>query len=110
MSPLVGLVVTQTALDNLARFPSKIRIQLIKKTKALILDPHPPGSKKLQGVKTDRGEPVYRRRSGDYRILYVVRSNPREVMVIEIDHRKDVYRMASDRKSLAGPMKTDECK
>jgi mRNA-degrading endonuclease RelE of RelBE toxin-antitoxin system len=33
---------------------------------------------------------VWRIRSGVYRILYVVR--PAEIIVIDIDHRKDVYR------------------
>jgi len=31
-------------------------------------------------------------RSGDYRILYVVRKNPGEVIVLDIDNRKDVYK------------------
>ena len=92
MSPLTGLVITKAALDNLAAFPHKIRAQLIKKAKALILNPHPSGSKKLQGITTDEDEPIYRQRSGDYRILYVVRTNPGEVIVLDIDARKDVYR------------------
>lgn len=66
MSPLMGLVIAQGALDNLATFPYKIRAQLIKKAKALILNPRPPGSKKLKGIATDDGEPVYRQRSGNY--------------------------------------------
>ncbi|MCI0561118.1 MAG: type II toxin-antitoxin system RelE/ParE family toxin [Nitrososphaera sp.] len=92
MSPLVGLVITRATLANLATFPHKIRAQLIKKAKALILNPRPSGSRKLRGVTTDDGELVYRQRSGDYRILYVVRMNPREVIVLDIDDRKDVYK------------------
>lgn len=103
MSPPVGLVVAQTALDNLERFPFKIRDQIIKRMNALVLDPHPPGSIKLQGVKSDYGEPVYRQRSGDYRILYVVRNKLRQVMVIDIDHRKNVYRVEGKRR----PRRTD---
>lgn len=89
--PLMGLVITKPALNNLASIPHKIRAQLIKKAKALILNPRPTGSRKLKGITTDDGEPVYRQRSGDYRILYVVRKNPGEVIVLDIDHRKDVY-------------------
>ena len=92
MSSLTGLVITKAALDNLARFPFKIRAQLIKKAKALILDPHPQGSKVLKGVESDDGEKIYRQRSGDYRILYVVRPKPTTVIVLDIDNRKDVYR------------------
>lgn len=60
--------------------------------KALILNPEPNGSKKLKGVTTDEGEPVYRQRSGAYRILYVVRKNPSEVIILDIDDRKDVHK------------------
>lgn len=90
--PLTGLVITKSALNSLARFPFKIRAQLIKKAKALILDAHPAGSKPLKGIRTADDEPIYRQRSGDYRILYVVRANPTEVIVLDIDNRKDVYR------------------
>jgi mRNA-degrading endonuclease RelE of RelBE toxin-antitoxin system len=54
------------------------------------LNPYADGTKKLKGVTSDDGESVYRERSGDYRILYVVREV--EVVVLDIDHRKDVYR------------------
>jgi mRNA interferase RelE/StbE len=90
---LTGLVISKAALNNLARIPFKIRAQLIKKAKALITDQHPQGSKPLKGVTTDDGEAVYRLRSGDYRILYIVRSNPtKEVIVLDINNRKDVYK------------------
>lgn len=85
-----GLVFTKAALNNLEGIPFKIRAQLIKKAKALILDPHPKGSKPLKGVRSDDDEAIYRHRSGDYRILYVVREN--EVIILDIGNRKDVYR------------------
>lgn len=90
MPKLVGLVFAKAALNNLERIPFKIRAQLIKKAKALILDPHPSGSKPLKGVRSDDDEVIYRHRSGDYRILYVVREN--EVIILDIGNRKDVYR------------------
>lgn len=93
MPKLTGLVFTKAAVSNLERIPFKIRAQLIKKAKALILDPHPQGSKPLKGIKTVDDEVIYRQRSGDYRILYVVRTKPNnEVIVLDIGDRKDVYR------------------
>ena len=92
MSKLTGLVITKAALDNLEGFPFKIRAQLIKKAKALILDPHPAGSKPLKGIKTADDEIIYRQRSGDYRILYVVDDERREVTIFRVQHRRDVYR------------------
>ena len=69
--------------------PGKVRARIIKKAKTLINNPHQPGCKKLVNVKEET-DSVWRIRSGDYRILYVVREQ--EVIVLDIDHRKDVYR------------------
>lgn len=48
----------------------KLRTQVVKKAEALAIDPCPAGYKKLKGIK-EGDEPVWRVRSGDYRILYV---------------------------------------
>jgi len=79
-------------LDQLA--PGKIRAQITKKAKALITNPFPPGCKKLLGITTEENEPIWRVRSGDYRILYIVRviGTTTEVLVLDIGHRKDVYK------------------
>jgi mRNA interferase RelE/StbE len=69
--------------------PGKLRAQVTKKAKALISDPHPQGCKKLVGWK-DGDDPVWRIRSGDYRVLYIVREF--EVIILDIGHRKDVYK------------------
>ncbi len=72
-----------------AMSPGKQRAQIARKAKSLHTNPHPPGCKKLAGIMAGN-DCVWRIRSGDYRILYVVRSM--EIIVIDIDHRKDVYR------------------
>jgi mRNA interferase RelE/StbE len=54
---------------------------------ALAEDPHPPASKKLQGL-----EGLYRVRVGDYRIVYQVEDDVLVVLVIRIGHRREVYR------------------
>jgi mRNA interferase RelE/StbE len=89
MSNYCGFAYTQQALDYLRIIPKKIRRQIVNKIKQLAFDPHPPNSKLIQGM-TDGEERVYRIRSGDYRILYVVRHDI--VAVLDIDNRKDVYR------------------
>jgi mRNA interferase RelE/StbE len=87
---LFGLAFSSAATEFLDRMPSgKIRAQLAKKAKTLILDPHPSGCKKLKGPR-DTSESVWRIRSGDYRILYVVRDI--EVIVLDIGNRKDIYK------------------
>ena len=86
------LVVAKAALDGLGKMPLKVRRQLIRKIRALPQTPRPQGSVPLKGVESDDGRPVLRYRSGDYRILYVVRANPDEVVILDIGNRKDVYR------------------
>jgi mRNA interferase RelE/StbE len=74
-------------LDGMAA--GKLRAQITKKAKSLINNPYPAGCKKLKGIK-DGEDAVWRIRSGDYRILYIVREF--EVVVLDIGHRKDVYK------------------
>lgn len=88
--PLWGLALGASAtvfLDGMP--PGKIRAQIAKKAKSLVANPYPPGCKKLVNV-TSSDDAVWRIRSGDYRILYVVRKNI--IVVLDIDHRKDIYR------------------
>lgn len=87
-----GLAFSDAALRFLATVPKKLRSQIVRKAQALEAHPHPVGSKALNGYTTPLGEQVYRERSGDYRILYVIRKNPGHVLILDIDHRKDIYR------------------
>lgn len=90
MLSLYGFAYTEAALKYLeTTAPTKIRGQIKRRVEALAANPTPPGSKKLHGVM-DGENPVYRVRQGDYRILYSVR--PVIIVILDIDHRKDVYR------------------
>jgi mRNA-degrading endonuclease RelE of RelBE toxin-antitoxin system len=87
---LAGLAFAPAAVHFLNRMrPGKMRAQVAKKAKALIRDSHPQGCKKVIGMR-DGDDQVWRIRCGDYRILYIVRGII--VVVLDIDHRKDVYR------------------
>jgi mRNA interferase RelE/StbE len=90
-SALIGFVYSESALDYLQTLQKKTRRQIVEKIEALANDPLPPGHKMLKGMKDDE-ERVYRIRSGDYRVLYVLRANPRHIVILDIDHRKDIYR------------------
>ena len=106
--PYFGFAFTDAALDFLEGLPPKIRRQIIKKAKALHTNPFPQGVKKLHNILTDEGDPVYRERSGDYRILYVVRSTESEVLILDIDNRKDVYMKANTKAEPADEMRMKE--
>ena len=85
----VSLSYSEASLATLSTLPPKLRRQIIEKLDRLKTDARPPGCKLVQGV-VDEDRPVYRIRQGDYRALYVVRDT--EIVVLDIDHRKDVYR------------------
>lgn len=79
------------ALDYLDTTEKKFRNQIIKKIDALAINPLGPGPNLIHGI-TYGTERVYRIRSGDYRVLYIVRHDLGQITVLDIDHRKDIYR------------------
>lgn len=54
---------------------------------ALADNPRPPGARMLPGRHGD-----YRIRGGDYRILYTIHDAELIVLVIEVGHRREIYR------------------
>jgi mRNA interferase RelE/StbE len=89
--PLFGFAYSTQALANLKTIPAKFRKQIVNRVQDLASNPHPHNCKVVQNMM-DGEDKVYRVRSGDYRILYSVRTNPDQIVVLDIDHRKDVYR------------------
>lgn len=71
----------------LASQSKDIQKQIGHKIDVLENDPRPTGYKRLQGLKD-----LYRVRYGDYRIVYTIRDDQLLVLVIQIGHRRDVYR------------------
>ncbi len=86
---LYGFAYTPQSLAFLKSLQPKLRRQIMDKIQALAANPTAPGSKKLHGV-ADGENPVYRARQGKHRILYSVRGAI--IVILDIDHRKDVYR------------------
>jgi mRNA interferase RelE/StbE len=90
-SSLYGFAYSDSALAYLKTIQIKFRKQIVAKIEMLAENPYPNGCKKLHNVM-DGDYPVHRVRSGDYRILYSVRNNPDQIVVLDIGDRKDVYR------------------
>lgn len=63
------------------------RQRVVERIQSLAADPRAHGSEKLAGY-ADR----YRIRQGQYRIIYLIDDERREVTIFKIGHRKDVYR------------------
>ena len=84
----------QYAQDKLAALPAKERLQISSKIQArLVHRPLPDGkvTVKLTDVKTPDGHPIYRLRSGDYRVLYLI-MREREVYVLDVISRAELDR------------------
>ena len=78
---------TQAAERGLTALPKADLRRVDAKILAPADDPHPPGSKKLQG----EGD-LDRIRSGDFRILHQVEEGRLVVLVVDVGNRRDIYR------------------
>lgn len=81
-----SIVVKAPAAKELDAVPRKELQRIIKKVGALATNPRTNGSEKLSGAER------YRLRQGDYRIIYAIDDSVRQVIVVKIGHRRDVYR------------------
>ena len=71
---------------DLSAIPKKDLKRILRRIKALAEDPRPAGCEKLTGHER------YRLRQGRYRIVYSIQDDELTVWVIQIGHRKDIYR------------------
>ena len=80
------LVIEKYALKNIAKINTS-HIPAIKEAIAsLALNPRPQGYKKLKGTN------AYRIHSGNYRIIYEIHDSIITVVVIDVGHRREIYR------------------
>ena len=80
------VVITPAANRAIARLPATVRRRIADRLAALAENPRPAGSIKLAG------EDTYRIRVGDYRIIYAIEDDRLIVLVIDVGHRRDIYR------------------
>ncbi len=78
---------TRIALKNMTKIPKRDLLRIQNKLEALSMEPTPPEIKKIQG-----DDNLYRIRSGNYRILYRIFENKLIILIVDIDHRKDIYK------------------
>jgi len=81
------VLVEPRAAKHLARLDRVIRRRVAAAIEALSADPRPAGCVALKGMPG-----VLRVRVGDYRIVYNVGDAERVLLIIDIDHRRDIYR------------------
>lgn len=80
--------ISESAEKSLEKIPKKDRLKILEKIDALEQDPLPTGSIKLKGYK----EVLHRIRSGDYRVVYSIKQDVLIILVVEIGHRREIYR------------------
>ena len=81
------VIFTPSVEKDFRSIPKPFSTTILKKVQALATDPIPYNSVKLTG--TDN---LYRVRVGDYRVVYSVGHEVKEVFVQYIRHRREVYR------------------
>ena len=81
------LLIKKSAEKELRGVPKPFLSRMVKKIQMLSSNPRPYGSEALAG--SDRH---YRVRQNDYRIVYTVDDAKKEVTVVKVGHRSDVYR------------------
>ena len=82
-----SILLRPAAARDLRALPSDTRSRIEKAIDRLVDDPRPPGARKLVGVSDE-----WRLRVGDYRVVYLIDDRAREVEVIRVAHRREVYR------------------
>ena len=80
------LVVRARVRKSLARLPENVYRRVSNAIEGLQKEPRPPGCRTL----SDREG--WRLRVGDYRIIYEIDDEERVVTVLQVGHRRDVYR------------------
>ncbi|MCX8092520.1 MAG: type II toxin-antitoxin system RelE/ParE family toxin [Verrucomicrobiae bacterium] len=72
---------------DLRRLSSQVHQRVIAALQGLAVNPRPPGCRKLAGSSND-----WRIRVGDYRVVYEIADDVREVRVNRVRHRREAYR------------------
>ncbi len=79
--------VVPSAKKSLKNIESQYINKILQRIDLLEIDPRHQGTIKMSGK-----ENTYRTRVGKYRIVYEIYEKKVLVVVVNIDHRKDVYR------------------
>ena len=80
------LTMTRRAQKQLARLPGGAYERVRDAIRRLAADPRPLGCLKLTG------RDGWRVRVGDYRVIYEIEDSQHVVTVVDVGHRREVYR------------------
>jgi len=72
---------------EILKLPRDVIKRIVRAIDELENDPYPRDSKKIRGT-----ERTYRLRVGNYRIIYQVDEERKEIIIYHVRHRKSVYK------------------
>ena len=78
--------ISRRAAKAVTSLDKPLRRKILAAIDALAADPRPVGCRKLAGQQ------AWRIRVGDYRIIYEIHDQVLLVIVIDIGHRREIYR------------------
>jgi len=78
---------SKKAAKSFKRIERRFQLQIAQSIEKLKDEPFPVGSKKIQGSLD-----YFRIRSGYFRILYKVDADEIIVLILDIGHRKEIYK------------------
>jgi mRNA interferase RelE/StbE len=76
------------AARELRKLDRSTRDRISKVISLLAEEPRPPAAKMLTG---DDAPPLWRVRTGDYRVIYSIEDDVLLVLVIKVRHRREAY-------------------
>lgn len=79
--------ITREALRALVKLDKPVRRRIQATIDRLQADPHPQGSIALHGLHG-----AFRVRVGDYRVIYTVDDGQLLVVIVDLGHRREIYR------------------
>ena len=80
------IIIKPSAQKDLNKLPAKELKRVVTRLEQLSDNPRPIGVQKLSD------EEGYRIRSGNYRILFIINDELKNIFIYRIKHRKDAYK------------------
>jgi mRNA interferase RelE/StbE len=86
------IVLSRSATKELAALPVKAHDNVISHLRQLESNPRTAGAEKLSGID------AYKFRVGNYRIIFKIDDRAKEIEVVMVDDRKQVYQRLKRKK------------
>jgi len=81
-----AVILPKSVQKELDRLPTKLADRVLDHLAALETNPRPADVKKL------KGRPAWRIRIGDYRAIYEINDQSRQIILVTVGHRREIYR------------------